>query len=310
MSETKLPFFFATFAPDMYSLKEAWIKMHGSLPADNWDGRIYCCETDAAMTFRTNKTHGVMAAHTFTLVTQGWLTVVYNGQELTLHPRDLYIYSPGMSVSVVSASADYRGICLLLDEHTTIELPTVHDLVYIAYQPVVQLHEPKLTLPDAEAAQLKAKMHEIIGYLHSPHIYKYEVLKMLCAIFLLDMQNAQDKAIAHRRESQRVEEIFISFIRLLPQHYAEHHDIGFYADRLSITPTYLSRIVRRVAGRTVMDYVNQFLVMEASFLLRTSQLSITQVADRLHFADAASFSKFFLRHKGVSPRDYRNTHTA
>lgn len=40
----------------MYSLKEAWVKMHGSLPADNWDGRIYCCETDAAMTFRTDKT--------------------------------------------------------------------------------------------------------------------------------------------------------------------------------------------------------------------------------------------------------------
>ena len=45
--------------------------------------------------------------------------------------------------------------------------------------------------------------------------------------------------------------------------------------------------------------------VEASFLLRTSKLSITQIADRLHFADIPSFSKFFSRLKGHSPREYR-----
>ena len=56
-----------------------------------------------------------------------------------------------------------------------------------------------------------------------------------------------------------------------------------------------------------MDYINQMLLMEASFLLRTSPMSIAQIADRLHFADAPSFSKFFTRMKGQTPREYRNT---
>ena len=60
-----------------------------------------------------------------------------------------------------------------------------------------------------------------------------------------------------------------------------------------------------VTGRTVVDYINQMLMMEASFLLRTSPMSITQIAERLHFADTPSFSKFFLRMKGVNPRRYR-----
>ena len=51
-------------------------------------------------------------------------------------------------------------------------------------------------------------------------------------------------------------------------------------------------MVRQVTGRTVVDYINQMLLMEASFLLQTSGLSITQIADRLHFADTPSFSKF------------------
>ena len=66
-------------------------------------------------------------------------------------------------------------------------------------------------------------------------------------------------------------------------------------------------IVRQLTGRTVVDYVNQMLLMEASFLLRTSSLSVTQVADRLSFADTASFCKFFTRLRGQSPKSYRST---
>ena len=63
--------------------------------------------------------------------------------------------------------------------------------------------------------------------------------------------------------------------------------------------------LRGLTGRTVIDYISQHLLMEASYLLRTTSLSITQIADQLHFADAPSFSKFFSRKKGITPKDYR-----
>ena len=289
----------------MYSLKEGWIAMHDQIPTKDWDGKIFCNQTDAAITFRTNKIQGFMAAYTFTLVTKGTLNILYNDKELTLRPDDLYIYSPGISVSIVSASNDYHGICLLADEHTTIEMPTVRDLVNIAYIPIVQLHEPKVTLPHSEAQRLANKMLEIIDYLHSDHIYKQEILRLLYGVFLLDVQNAQQRAIVHRQTPKRLEEIFIEFIRLLPKHFAKHHDIAFYASKLNISSVYLSRVVRQVSNRTVIDFIDQMLLMEASFLLRTTSLSITQIADRLCFADTPSFSKFFSRLKGMSPREYR-----
>ena len=289
----------------MYTLKDGWIAMQGSMPVENWDGKMYCTETDADITFRANIIQGYLAAYTFTLVTDGWLSIVYNNKELTFHPGDIYIYSSGMPVLIAAASSDYHGICLMADEHTTIELPSVHDLVHIAYAPIVQLHEPKLSLPPDEARHMEQRMREIIGYLHSDHLYKKEILRMLYAAFLLDMQNAQQHSIAEHKTSRRVEEFFIGFIRLLPHHFAERHDIAFYASALHITPVYLSRVVRQVTGRTVIDYINQMLVMEASFLLRTSPMSITQIAERLHFADTPSFSKFFLRMKGMNPRRYR-----
>ena len=279
--------------------------MFGDMPMSDWDGKMYCTETDAAKTFRTNETQGFLSAYTFTLVTEGWLKFLCNGRMLTLQADDLYFYSPGLSVNVVSASENYHGFCLMADEHTTIEMPTVRDLVNIAYQPIVQLHEPKLALPHATARHLAERMRELIAYLHSDHIYKGEVLRMLYTVFLLDVQNAQQQVITRRQTPQRVEEIFIGFIRLLPQHFAEHRDIAFYASRLNISSVYLSRVIRQVSGRTVIDYISQMLLMEALFLLRTTSMSITQIADRLHFANQSSFSKFFLRMKGVTPKRFR-----
>ena len=58
----------------MYTLKQGWMAMIGEMPMENWDGKIHCLETDAALTFRTNETEGFMSAYTFTLVLTGWLT--------------------------------------------------------------------------------------------------------------------------------------------------------------------------------------------------------------------------------------------
>ena len=72
-----------------------------------------------------------------------------------------------------------------------------------------------------------------VGCFHSDHIYKGEVLRMLYSIFLLDLQNAQQRAIVHRQTPQRVEEIFIGFIRLLPRHFADTPSFSKFFSRLS-----------------------------------------------------------------------------
>ena len=290
----------------MYTLNEYLpIFIGDDLPEKGWDDGMYCLETNAGKILRTNLLHGFVSCFAFVLVDKGWMTVHYNGRQLTFHPNDLCTYSPGLPIDVIATSDDFHGYCLMADEHVTIEAPSVHDLLHLAYLPIVQLHEPKQTLPADTAQHLITKMLEIIGYLHSDHIYKGEVLRMLYSIFLLDLQNAQQRAIVQRQTPQRVEEIFIGFTRLLPRYFVEHHDIPFYADKLHISTVYLSRVVRQVTGRTVVDYINQMLVMEASFLLQTSQLSITQIVDHLHFADTPSFSKFFSRLSGMSPKKYR-----
>jgi len=290
----------------MYRLKEYRNIFGLSIPIEQWDDNIVCVGTDAEMTFGTNQMQGYLSCYTFTLVTRGWVTLVYNNRELTLHKGDLYTYSPGFEVTVLASSSDYSGICLLADEQFTLELPSVHDSIRAAYLSVVELQQPLLTLSDDDYRHVFELMQLALRYQQSSLPHADESLRMLYSIFLNDLTGLMERSIHEHRFPKRVEELFLAFLHLLPRHFIEHHDIGFYASELCITTTYLSRIVRQVSGgRTVVDYINQMLLMEAVFLLRQTSLSITQISERLHFAEVTTFARFFQRMKGMTPREFR-----
>jgi AraC-like DNA-binding protein len=219
---------------------------------------------------------------------------------------DLYTYSPGFEVTVLASSSDYSGICLLGDEHFTLSLPTVRDAIRTAYFTMVELTSPVMPLKTDDMRRLRELMQMMIQYQQTNLPQANDSLRMLYNLFLTDLSAIQQHSIREHRFPKRVEEIFLGFLGLLPQHFVEHHDIGFYASKLCITTTYLSRVVRQVSGgRTVIDYINQLLFMEATFLLRQTSLSIAQIADRLHFAETTTFARFFTRMKGKTPREFR-----
>jgi AraC-like DNA-binding protein len=276
------------------------------MPENAWDGNVICMKTNAKWTLGSNETRGFLSCYTFTIVTRGWATLLYNSRELTLHEGDLYIYSPGFEITVLQASDDYSGICLLADERFTFSLPTVRDAIRTAYFNVVELTSPVLSLTNDDFRRLRELMLMMIHYQQTDLPQVSDSLRMLYNLFLTDLSTIQQRTIHEHRFPKRVEEIFLGFIHLLPQHFAEHHDIGFYASKLCITTTYLSRVVRQVSGgRTVVDYINQMLLMEATFLLRQTSLSITQISDQLHFAEVTTFARFFSRMKGITPRKFR-----
>ena len=193
----------------------------------------------------------------------------------------------------------------MADEGMTLEVPAIRDIIRTAYLPVAEWGKPVIHIPEESFDRLWNRMKEVIEYQFSSHRFKAEALRTLYTLFLLDLTDIQEKAVTIHKYGERATDLFIGFMRLLPQHFLSHHDIGFYASQLCITPTHLSRVVRQITGRTVVDYINQMLSMEASYLLQSTDLPIAVIADQLHFSDQAAFSKFFSRMKGVTPKKYR-----
>ncbi|MBO4827585.1 MAG: AraC family transcriptional regulator [Prevotella sp.] len=290
----------------MYSLKEYWHLSSHPMPNGAWDGNVACVVYDAKKVLKTNETRGFLAGYGFNFVLRGSMTIIYNNIEMTIQEGDLYTYSPGFEIRVPSASADFLCLSLLVDEQFALSLPSVRDAIRMAHFPLVELTAPVLPTQAEERRRLQELMQMMMHYQQAGLPQMNESLKMLFNLFLLDLSAIQEHSIREHHFPKRVEEIFLDFLHLLPQHFAEHHDIGFYADRLCITTTYLSRVVRQVSGgRTVIDYINQLLLMEAMFLLRQTSLSVAQIADRLHFAETTTFARFFHRMKGVTPKEFR-----
>lgn len=290
----------------MYSLSEGLSVLLGEEHPRANEVKVFCCVTNATLTLRTNQLQDTMAFYTFTLVVQGWLNIEYNNQRFTLAKNDLYPYAPGMPVRIIAVSDDYQALCLMADETFTLRSSNMLSAIRAAYFSLVELTEPKLQLQPVDAMHLADLMRLAIHYVTNPHPQRDESLRLLYNLFLIDLTATQERSIRRHRFPKRVEEIYLDFLRLLSQHYAEHHDIAFYAAELCITTTYLSRIVRQVSGRTVVEYIDQMLLMEAAWLLQTTTLSVAQIADRLHFAETASFARFFRRLKGCTPKEFRN----
>ena len=292
---------------DMFRLEATWMWQYGHDTIPDWDGNLLIVDTDAHNSLvETNALPGTIAAYGYTIVLQGWITMLYNGREVHYTKDDLIIYTPGMVVSVIAISDDYRGICLVADKDFAFESPTMRNAIRAAYLPVVELREPRLTLAEEDKLHLMELMGIIRRYLLSAdHPFRSECLRTTYGLFLLELNAIQERTICNRRFPKRIEELFFDFLRLVPIHFAEHHNVAFYASGLCITPRYLSQIVRDISGRTVVDYINQMLLMEASYLLQQTSVPVVQIADRLHFSEAASFTRFFTRMKGMTPREFR-----
>lgn len=96
------------------------------------------------------------------------------------------------------------------------------------------------------------------------------------------------------------------FIVLLTRHYASHHDVAYYADRLNITPNYLNIINRKYFGTTAKEQINIQIGLVVKNLLDTTDLTIKEISERLHYDDPSYLCRIFKQRTGMSPLEYRN----
>ena len=104
----------------------------------------------------------------------------------------------------------------------------------------------------------------------------------------------------------RQADLFQRFVALVHQHCTEQREVAFYADRLCISTRYLSTIIRSVAHSTAKEFIDRSVVLEIKMLLGSTELSVQEIAYRLHFPDQSYLGRFFKKHTGVSPTEFRN----
>ncbi len=106
---------------------------------------------------------------------------------------------------------------------------------------------------------------------------------------------------------QRQIDLFQRFASLVHENCKREREVHFYADRLCISTRYLSTIVRNVAQASPKELIDRAVMLEIRMLLQSTDLSVQEVAYRLHFPDQSYLGRFFKKYAGMSPTEFRHT---
>ena len=103
------------------------------------------------------------------------------------------------------------------------------------------------------------------------------------------------------------ESIAMKFAMLGFENRETHREVAYYADQLCISPLYLTKIIQEVNGRSARDMIADYTIIGIKTLLRNADITIKDVVRHSGFSSQSSFSRFFRKHTGMSPSEYRRT---
>ncbi len=130
------------------------------------------------------------------------------------------------------------------------------------------------------------------------------MLLMLCEELMRheDMTTLDDASTTHDKE------VFNQFLQLLSQQNQKRQRVSFYADKMNISPKYLSSICKKVSGKNPMRWITENAMQDCYSLLKDTDLSVKEISNRLGFPNPSFFGQYFREQAGVTPMEYRTEH--
>ena len=239
----------------------------------------------------------------FGLCLRGNCELSLNLDSYHVQQRDLIVVAPGAIVQIRKKSEDFRGILIGF---------SVDFVREIDFQSLIPFYatirdNPCLPLSDDSAFMLFDFFTFLGEKARSRHIYKKEITQHLMLALFYEISAIYQKRqpeLPVRRLSHR-EDICKRLLELVVKHHRDERGVGFYARELCMTPKYLSSLVKRISGKSVFDWINDAVILDAKTLLKSSSMTVQQIADQLNFPNPSFFGRYFKQHTGLTPRQYR-----
>ena len=236
----------------------------------------------------------------------------FNLDTYEIHERSLLITAPGniirLSAYDENKIADSELIFALLSKDFVSNIHVDFDKTLQAA--VRFLESPCLTL-NAEQLDIASDYFTLARkIIHSQMDNKREIISSLLTSITYLAVNLWRNDIASAKERQdmsslRVNQTYEQFIALVSQHHNKERGMAFYADKMHITPKYLSKIIKQASGRSGPDWIDSFVVLEAKNLLKYTDKPVKEIVWQLNFSTPSVFNKFFKKHTNLTPSEYR-----
>lgn len=244
-------------------------------------------------------------ALTISLITEGSGRIGIDLKEYEIKKNSLVVIQPKNYITLISGTETCKAHIIACNSHVIEDiLPKLTEIL-----PLLIHHrtEPVNQLSEHDAATLDGYYHFIRRQLaETPGSFTRQKILCLLQSALYEMMDINTRTSnGPARERTRKEEIMAKFIIEVGEHFRVERQVNFYAERLCISSKHLSSVVKNVSGMTAGEWIDNYVVMEAKVLLKTTDRTIQQIADDLNFKNQSFFGKYFKHLTGQTPTRYR-----
>ena len=169
--------------------------------------------------------------------------------------------------------------------------------------------DPVIKLSDEHAQHLLDDFHRLRDRMDGRHLQFYrELMGSLCLTMMYDIFEAHAQQESTDLHTDRTAYIVKQLMDLLATGISRtERSVSYYAERLNVSPKYLSATIKRVTGHSVTSYIDRHTIPILKDYLNDERLSLTQIADRMNFTSLSYFSRYCTKHLGQSPSEYRQS---
>lgn len=172
------------------------------------------------------------------------------------------------------------------------------------------LDDPRVMVTDEESNILREHLKLIGNVVNASLQYRKESAMAIWGSMLHVISGVLDRRECVQDDSETVgrnRQLMEQFLALVAEYHDRYRNVGFYADKLCLTPKYLSKLIKKVSGRSAPDWIDSFVILEAKNMLKYSDSTIKGIVYRLNFPNQSVFYKFFKARTGMTPSEYRKS---
>lgn len=231
-------------------------------------------------------------------------------QQYSVKKNDIFLIGPNNIVQMLSKNGLEAHVLAISTE----QIRRIH----INTKNMLPLLIKASSSPLIRASELEAEsLIELIGYIDrtvegekttfTEDIVSGLVSSTIYKVGELMLRHSSSEDSSSTLSKNRADEYFKQFMVLLRANYKKHRFVSFYAEQMCITPKYLTTLIKRMSGRSVSDWVDDYVVLEAKTLLKYSNMSVQEISYYLNFPNQSFFGSYFKRNTGMSPNQYKKT---
>ena len=236
---------------------------------------------------------------------EGSMTATINGRTFQVGEDDLLLVKNGSIVESVTCSADFKTIAMAFADRKYYEL--MGRQIMYAESFLIHRSIPVRLHLESSLRESYVRLYKEVKILYEKAQGPYK--KALIGHFLgissdlfLSMLDAAGKDEERRPREQ---EIYLKFMDDLQVYACRERNVSFYADRCCVSPKHFSKMVRLASGKVPVSLIKDRVIVEAKALLSSTQMSVREIADTLHFQSDSFFCRYFRQRTGMTPTAFR-----